>query len=491
MKRVLSHPLVALGLGLCLRLYLVLKFPAVSGDTPLYEELATNWIKHGSYAVSLNGVITPVDVRMPGYSALLAAIYAITGRTGEAARLPVMVTQIAADLVCSLVVAAIASSLVKVAAGPGPSKRAFKIALWLAALCPFTAGYTSAILTESLATLFSAISIYFLVRLAESAAELFRPTDRLRASWDKTPANWAALFGLAVGVTTLFRPESPLLPVVAWLSLGVGFVTHGYIARWIKLVLLSGALCFAALLPWTVRNTVTLHELQPLAPKDATLPSERPPTGFMAWERTWLYRMSECYAVTWKLNEENINLDDIPSRAFDSEAEKKQVAALIERHNKDNNLSEGADAEFGAIARRRTARRPLRTYLFVPLQRVLTIWFTPRIELLPFNGTVFPLAEEWENDRADLVVTLFFFFLNIFYLLAAIWGAVKLWRWNPGARLALFAIVAYILIRTAFLTTVEAPEPRYVLVCFPAILALVAVAFFKRQATTSSVRPPA
>ena len=127
----------------------------------------------------------------------------------------------------------------------------------------------------------------------------------------------------------------------------------------------------------------------------------------------------------------------------------------------------------------------------MPFQRVLTIWFTPRIELLPFTGNVFPIAEEWDTDRADLVVTLAFFFLNIFYLLAAAWGVKKLWTRCRRSRLALAAILAYVLIRTAFLTTVEAPEPRYVLVCFPAVLALAALAFLMRPAVTATVRPPA
>lgn len=491
MKRVLSHPLVALAAGLALRLFLVLKFPATSGDTPLYEELATNWLKHGTYAVSVNDVLTPVDVRMPGYPALLTLVYSLVGRSGESARLPLMLLQIGLDLLCCLVIAKIAFALAKLHFGPEPAARVFKLAIWFAALCPFTADYTAVVLTETVATLLSAISFYLLVRLAESSTELFQPADRLKASWDKTPAYWASLFGLSVGAATLFRPESPLLLVVAWLVFAVAFLKHGELLRWFKLALLCGAFCFVALLPWTVRNAVTLHEFQPLAPKDATLPSERPPVGFEAWERTWLYRMSECYAVTWKLNEENINLDDIPARAFDSEAEKKHTATLIERHNKGNNLSDEADAEFAAIAKRRTSRHPFRTYITVPLQRVLTIWFTPRIELLPFNGNVFPIAKEWDEDRPDLLVTLGFFFLNVFFLLAAIWGAAKLWTRGRGARLAVAAILAYILIRTAFLTTVEAPEPRYVLVCFPAVLALAAMAFFKQPAASAAVRPPA
>ena len=34
MKRVLSHPLIALALGLWLRLFFLFKYPASSGDTP-------------------------------------------------------------------------------------------------------------------------------------------------------------------------------------------------------------------------------------------------------------------------------------------------------------------------------------------------------------------------------------------------------------------------------------------------------------------------
>jgi hypothetical protein len=35
----------------------------------------------------------------------------------------------------------------------------------------------------------------------------------------------------------------------------------------------------------------------------------------------------------------------------------------------------------------------------------------------------------------------------------------------------------FMLLRTAFLTTLETPEPRYVLVCFPALIAMGAQLF--------------
>jgi peptidoglycan/LPS O-acetylase OafA/YrhL len=129
------------------------------------------------------------------------------------------------------------------------------------------------------------------------------------------------------------------------------------------------------------------------------------------------------------------------------------------------------------LARERTARHPLRTYLWLPAARAITLWFTPRIELLPFSGTVFPLAQAWEDDPVDQSVTVGLFLLNIAYVALALWGAVRLWRRARPARAAITLLLVFILLRTAFLTTLETPEPRYVLVCFPALVALAAHVF--------------
>src|SRR5947208_10870600 len=141
MKRVFSNPLVALVAGLCLRLYFVLKFPANSGDTVLYEQIATNWLKHHVYAMTVGGAITPVDLRMPGYPAFLAIMYTLTGRTGEAARVWLMLAQIAVDLLTCLMIAGLAALLFAAGNERARPHRVFIAALWLSALCPFTANY--------------------------------------------------------------------------------------------------------------------------------------------------------------------------------------------------------------------------------------------------------------------------------------------------------------------------------------------------------------
>jgi hypothetical protein len=69
-------------------------------------------------------------------------------------------------------------------------------------------------------------------------------------------------------------------------------------------------------------------------------------------------------------------------------------------------------------------------------------------------------------------VTLGYGILNCIYLALALAGA---WRCRKQPALALF--VTFVLIRTAFLTQLQTVEPRYVVVCFPTILAIGAMAF--------------
>ncbi len=476
MKRILSNPFTALVIGACLRLFFVLKFPAGAGDSAIYEQIATNWLKQGKYAMDIGGQSIPVDLRMPGYPAFLAVIYALTGRTGEAARLYVMLAQVAIDLGTCLVIGGLAALLAILCNARANSKRAFVAGVWLAALCPFTANYAAVALTEVWAMFFTAVALTILVLAITLASDSAAGLPRARENAEKGYWVLVALAGFVAGLATLIRPETPLLLATSLLLLGFWMLRRGEARRWILTGLLMGATCALPLLPWTARNAITFHEFQPLAPKDATLPGEIDPKGFMAWERTWLYRFRDCYLVPWKLNDEEINLEDIPASAFDTPEERERVTAVLEQYNEDLTWSAEEDAEFGQLARERTARHPLRTYLWIPLRRAVRIWFTPRIELIPVSGHVFPLAEMREEDPVDQEVTIAYFVLNILYVALALWGAWKLWKFR-GVRPALLLILLYIVLRTAFLTTLETPEPRYVLVCFPALLAIGAQVF--------------
>jgi 4-amino-4-deoxy-L-arabinose transferase-like glycosyltransferase len=481
MKRIFSHPVTALAAGLCLRLFFVLKYPVNStSDTVLYEQMATNWLQHHVYAMNVDGAILPVDLRMPGYPAFLAFIYAITGRTGPDARFYVRLGQVVVDLCACLATAWLAALLFLMKQNSGKWKRVFIVTLWLAALCPFTANYTAVPLTEVFAGFFTAAAMVALIALiwASCGGKAGWFIDLWTAR--HADAILALAGGLLVGIGTLFRPETPILLVVAWIVIAFMWLRKWRFRSCLKLLVLSAIGCVLPLAPWAVRNAVTLHEVQFLAPKNSNLPGELVPYGFMAWEKTWLFRLKDCYLVPWKLNGEEINLDDIPGRAFDTPEEKERTRGILEQYNQDVTLSPEEDAEFGQLARERTSRHQLRTYLWLPIARGFVMWFTPRIELLPYSGDVFPLKEAWENDPVDQRVTIGFFLLNVLYVVLAVWGAWLLWRENTALRLAVALLVMYMVLRTAFLTTLETPEPRYVLECFPAVLALAGQIFTRR-----------
>src|SRR5207245_5686918 len=111
------------------------------------------------------------------------------------------------------------------------------------------------------------------------------------------------------------------------------FLLRGIYQRWFCVCLAMALGCLMILSPWAIRNMVTLHEPQFLAPKNSNLPGELVPYGFMAWEKTWLFRVRECYLVPWRLNEESIDVDEIPASAFDTPEEKQRVAAILEPSN--------------------------------------------------------------------------------------------------------------------------------------------------------------
>jgi hypothetical protein len=481
MRRIFSSAFTALATGACLRFFFVLKYPAGSGDTVLYEQIATNWLKYHVYAMNVGGAITPVDIRMPGYPAFLAVIYWLSGKTGADARFWVMTAQIVVDSMTCVLAACLAATLLSLAGGGRVHRwRVFLVALWLTALCPFTANYVAVALTETLATFFTTLTILFLcLLLSRFRGSIFSVEGRSVNS--RFNEEWFATFaGVSAGFGTLCRPETPLLLMTGCVVLAWFFLQAGrWLSRWrktIRIFAFMAAGCLLPLMPWAIRNAVTLHEAQLLAPKNATLPGELVPFGFMAWEKTWLFRVRDCYQVAWKLNDQPINLADIPASAFDTPEEKERVAALLEAYNDEVTLTPEEDAGFAQLARERTARHPLRRYLWLPAARASMLWFSPRIELLPFSGQLFPLAQAWEDDPVDQSVTAGFELLNALYVLFGAWGALRLWR-QPSARVAVALIVGYILVRTAFLAMLETPEPRYMLVCFPALLAVAAQVF--------------
>jgi len=448
--------------GLGLRLFFVLRYPVTdAGDAPFYIDLAWNWVKNRVYGFEIEGKLTPVDMRVPGYPSFVAAVFAFAGQSSRA----VMFAQIVVDLATCFIIALIAARF-----APAAYRRRVALAgLWLAALCPFTANYTAVVLTETLVIFLTALAILIVLQ-----TDLAGMQDSAAA---KGQSGWALnrwfLAGLVVGFGTLVRPETPLLLFAAGLVLLVRWRRP---ADWQKLIragILMSVGLVLPLVPWAARNWRTFHEVRFLAPRWSELPGEYTPHGFNDWTNTWMWHFRDVYTTQWNVDVAEIQVDQLPASAFDSPEERARISEILDDYNTSLTIGPEIDQQFREIAQERTARHPLRTYAKIPFLRCLTLWFTPRIELLPFSGHIWPLREEWEDDRKDLLTTLAMTLLNTILVALALVGS-----WVARRHPAWWFLIAFVVIRTLFFVYfVETPEPRYVLECFPVLLALAAQAF--------------
>lgn len=452
-----KHLFPALLAGLSLRLFFIWRFPFASGDTPWYEELARNWLNYGVYGLFSNGHLYPTDLRMPGYPGFLAFIYSMAG-TGRNA---VFVAQAFIDLATCLLAVCIAARLADGASERVRSRIAIAT-LWLAVLCPFTANYAAVPLTEVLTIFLTTLAILTFLLPSSFQLDLIRQSSNLLRS----VRTWF-LGGLVVGLGTLVRPETPLLLVAVLL---VYWLRWWRPSNWGKLTVATLWMILGVLVPlapWAARNAHTLGRVQFLAPRYAQSFGEAVPTGFYAWTQTWMFRSRDAYLSSWKLPVDPIALDDLPDYAFDSPEERNRVAFLLEGYNRERRMTSQMDGEFAKLAKERTRRQPFRSYIWIPIERTAAMWFTPRTALLPYSGQMWPGSDGWHQSFTGFGITLGLALLNFLYAGLAIIGFVQ-WRKSPGIAL----ILAFIVVRTAFLTQLQTCEPRYVLVCFPALLAL-------------------
>lgn len=472
-----AYTFLAVIAGLVLRLVFIHWFATATDDSAVYLQLANNWIDHHVYGLTLNGQVVPTDLRTPGYPAFLAGVTLLFRRSIRA----ILLSQAALDICTCILTAALAAALAPRAA----RRHVWIIALWLAATCPFLANYTAVVLTEVVVTFLTAAALCcFALALRE---ELWQLGFRREGHWN-APFVLLLLGGLLTGMASLVRPEMPLLVAAAIPVCGIrAWKAQGARKAILCAMAIAGAFVLP-LVPWAARNAVSLHKLQFLAPRYATLPGEYTPVGFYGWTGTWLERFRDVYVTIWAVGEDPMDIHSLPASAFDTPEEKARVADLIAQYNDSSELdiSPEMDRQYAELARERTQRYPLRTYVRVPFERALTIWFTPRTELLPIDGKFWPLREQWQDSHADVLVTGGFALLGYLYVALAIGGLWLAWRARSSESGAVRTppdinlwgtalLLAYLLVRTAFLTTVEAPEPRYVVSCYPAILALVAL----------------
>ena len=233
MRRNLRWFAVWAAAGILLRLVFLIRFPAVVTDSFVYGDIAKNWLQHGIYGLSGPDEISPTYIRLPGYPAFLAFIFAIFGMEHYRT---VLIMQIFVDLGTCFLCADIARRLF--------GARAAKLAFVLTALCPFLANYSAAALTETLEVFFTAAALDCALAALETGNLLWR---------------WC-LCGILCGAAILLRPDGALLVIVitgylAWTAC-FGKRWHPEISprKLIAAALLVATVSIVPLVPWTLRT---------------------------------------------------------------------------------------------------------------------------------------------------------------------------------------------------------------------------------------------
>jgi 4-amino-4-deoxy-L-arabinose transferase-like glycosyltransferase len=445
--------------ALTLRIFFLFKFPHVTADSVLYADLAKNWLVHGVYGLSAeNGQIVPTFARLPGYPAFLAVVFTIFGLDNYRAALGI---QVVVDVTTCFLITDLALRCI--------SARAAKAAFLLAALCPFTAQYSAAALTE-------ALEIFFTALATDCAAVGLNSLDQRRIR------PWFGC-GASVAACILLRPDGGLLLI----AFGAYLATL-LLRRWragmspLPVVRAGVAMAVCALAPlavWGLRNRHTLHQVQFLAPRYANEEGEFVAAGFKRWTRTWIADYTSTEEIDWNIPGDTVDATKLPLRAFDSPEERQKTFDLFEQYNHILRITPDLDAQFGQLAAERIHSHPLRYYLWLPLLRIADMWLRPRTELLPPDTRWY----EFDDDPQWIVLSVGLGLVNCLYVSAALAGLVR------GQTIAWVGIgISYIVLRSWFLGTIENPEPRYTLECYPAVI-LMASALWGKVKTSEEPSP--
>ncbi len=437
---------LALAAGAALRLWFIHAYPEVDGDPLIYGDIARNWLQHHIYGLTADGIIHPTLIRLPGYPLFLAICFTLFGMEHYHA---VMFAQTAIDLGTCLLIAGLVRRIW--------SRRGGMVALWLVALCPFTANYAATPLAENLSIFCVALGFYSLARLLK-----------------KPGSGWLLAMAFSMSYSALLRPDGALLAMALCGGLAIsslrGEAAPLSASQGVKLALMAGLLSVLPFIPWTIRNYQVFHVFQPLAPRSAMDPGEFTYPGFDRWVKTWCVDLVSTSEVYWNGNSDKIEIKNLPLRAFDSSEQYEQTKQLLDDYNQTTTLTPEIDARFEQLAQQRVEGHAFRYYVALPLLRLLDMWLRPRTETLWIE------MRWWDHYHHPEESNFCYFYggLNLAYLIAALVG---LFRWPRLAGV----ILVFVLLRCALLLTLDAPEPRYTLECFPVVIALAGVALGGRR----------
>ena len=295
--------------------FFIFRFPGVTTDSFIYGDIAKNWLQHGVYGLSSGVEVLPTYIRLPGYPAFLAAIFAIFGMDHYRAAL---IVQMFVDLGSCFLIADLARRVSKTQ----PRPRFF----WL----PFALSWP---ITPRLHLLNRwKFSLPHLLLISPWLALSLRIPGPLGDGWDADSPQprlcccgrmaascWWPLNFFSRGKHFTCGARKRLLSMFLHAALVVGLCLDRT----------SNSLDFA--------QQHTMHRFQPLAPRYANEENEFVPMGFNRWVKTWIIDYASVEEVYWRVPGDRVDPGKLPDRAFDSplqrEADVASHAEITIRHS--------------------------------------------------------------------------------------------------------------------------------------------------------------
>jgi hypothetical protein len=468
----LSVALALIG-GAWMRLWMLRALPQISPDTLLYGGMAKNMLLHGQFAITDgSGVVHETLIRLPGYPLFLALCFRLFGVDNYTA---VSYIQIGLELAGCLLLA----DFVRRIAPNGINEGAAQGTLWLAALCPFTAAYAVAPLTET-PTLFAialamwalarfvarpgwwyALAFTFAIVFAAHAAAgwsaggrgavpalvwgLWRP-DAKQTSGAEAPADSEDLVVEVKIPTNQFATSACCCAWPRFASAGAASICHldgQKLARLSRLRAAGAALRHRSGRVYQSRLAAVDEDLVP---------------GFCVHLRGLLERAGQ-HARSEQAAEPGLRLAGPVCGDGGAGCRLQQTTGRICRPNSMRGLRSWP----------KSASRRIRCAITSGCRWAAwpTCGLRPRVENLNIDLDWWVYSHHYAETRFSWAYA----GLNAAYLLMALAGLCfrpRYWPW----------MLLYFVMRSAMLSTIEAPEARYTLECFPMVFALGGVGIY-------------
>jgi hypothetical protein len=433
--------LIILLLAVVFRVALVLQFPMPAGDELRYTTPAVNLLAGRGFSSAVSEPYTPSEAAVPGYPLFIAGIYTVFGQQNTTVR----IAQGLIDVLTCLLVAFISFNLAPAALRTPAAISALVI---YGCLSWFTVDWTRYVLTETLALFFTCLAI-------AAGITALRMGRRL----------WAVA-GAMCGMALLIRPDSVLLVSAFVLFLALQIVRRRNAA--VSDLLVFSLAVVVILTPWILRNYASLRKFQPLASEYGFARTRYMPDGYLLWIRTWITDEThfEVFQPAFQPGDRTFDPHDLPDSVFDSAEEKEQVFRLIAEYDQEGQFTSELNDKFRVIADERIKHAPLRFFLYLPLMRIASVWLTGFATHNPFHR-----------------------FLRMLLVLPILIGGtlgLALWARNqPLTQLLVFVVLT----RTLFLGYHYAPEARYIVEAYPAMIAACGVSGAALWRTLNRTRP--